>query len=168
MRTPAVGVSKGQHCSFHRKPFCLGASGFKDAEREIPDENVSTAYVINTKDLVLTVVLRTADFWGHNGRVGVITQGDWTNRLILVYPDTPETWAFVASSSPAEEDVDVYPLNDQAADEVTTELGIVWLARSAEEERLEGLVFGLRKHFSEDNSIRGMLRQGLKKILGRA
>jgi hypothetical protein len=129
---------------------------------------VSTAYVINNKELVLAVVLPTADFWGHNGRVGVITQGDWTNRLILVYPDTPGTWAFVASSSPGEGDLDFYPLNDQAADEVITELGIVWLARSAEEERLEDRVFGLRDHFSEDNSVRGMVRQGLKKLFGRA
>jgi hypothetical protein len=118
--------------------------------------------------LVLAVVLPTADFWGHNGRVGVITQGDWTNRLILVYPDTAKTWAFVASSSHGEGDLDFYPLNDQAADEVITELGIVWLARSAEEERLEDRVFGLREHLSDDNSIRGMLREGLKKLFGRA
>ncbi|MFE5836018.1 hypothetical protein [Arthrobacter sp. NPDC056493] len=114
------------------------------------------------------MVLPTADFWGRNGRVGVTTQGDWTNRLILVYPDTLETWAFVASSSPGEGDFDFYPLNDQAADEVMTELGIVWLARSAEEERLEDYVFGLRAHLSDDNSYRGMLRRGLKKLFGRA
>jgi hypothetical protein len=114
------------------------------------------------------VVLRTADFWGHNGRVGVVTQGDWTNRLILVYPDALGSWTFVASSSPGEGDLDFYPVNDQAADEVMTELGIVWLARSAEEERLEDSVFGLRAHLSDDNSIRGMLRQGLKKLFGRA
>jgi hypothetical protein len=118
--------------------------------------------------LVVAVVLPTADFWGDDGRVGVISRGDWTNRLVLVYPDTPGTWAFVVSSSPGEGDLDFYPLNDQAADEVIAELGIVWLARRAEEERLENRVFGLREHFSEDNSIRGMLRQGLKRLFGRA
>jgi hypothetical protein len=113
------------------------------------------------------VVLPNAEFWGDNGRVGVISHGDWTDRLILVYPDAPGIWAFVASSNPGEGELDFYPQSDQAAGEVITELGIVWLARSAEEERLEEVVFGLREHLSEDNSLRGMLRQGLKKLFGR-
>ncbi|MFE5839591.1 hypothetical protein [Arthrobacter sp. NPDC056493] len=120
------------------------------------------------EELVLQVVLPNAEFWGHNGRVGVISHGDWTNRLILVYPDAPGIWAFVASSNTGDGDLDFYPKSDQAADEVITELGIVWLARSAEEERLEELVFGLCEHMSEDNSLRGMLRQGLKKLFGRS
>lgn len=62
--------------------------------------------------------LRDPGFWGPDGRVGVITQGDWTNRLILVYPDALGTWTFIASSSPEEEMLDFYPVSDQAAEEV--------------------------------------------------
>ena len=40
------------------------------------------------------------NFWEPSGRVGVITQGKYSNRLILFYPEpTPGHWAEVVSPS---------------------------------------------------------------------
>lgn len=109
--------------------------------------------------------LRDADFWGTDGRVGVITSGEWTNRLILVYPDSLGTWTFIASTSPEEEMLDFYPASDQGAEEVMAELGIVWIARGPEEIQLEKLVFDQRSHLGEDNSVRGMLEEEIRRFL---
>ncbi|KQN86172.1 hypothetical protein [Arthrobacter sp. Leaf69] len=108
--------------------------------------------------------LRDPDFWGDDGRLGVITQGAWTNRLILVYPDALGTWTFIASSSAEEEMLDFYPISDQAAGEVIAELGIVWLARNLQENQLEDLNFDQRSHLGEDASIRGMLTEAIKRL----
>ena len=110
---------------------------------------------------------RDPGFWGPDGRVGVITHGEWTNRLILVYPDALGIWTFTASSSPAEEMLDFYPASDQTADEVIAEQGILWLARSLQEERLERLTFDQRSHLGEDTSIRGMLGESIKRLFGK-
>ena len=111
--------------------------------------------------------LRDPGFWGTDGRVGVITQGEWTNRLILVYPDALGTWTFTASSSPEEEMLDFYPASDQAAEEIIAELGILWLVRSQQEERLERLTFDQRSHLGEDTSIRGMLGERIHRLFGK-
>jgi hypothetical protein len=110
--------------------------------------------------------LRDPGFWGHDGRVGVITQGTWADHLVLVYPDALETWTFIPSSTPEEEMLDFYPVTDQAAEEVITELGIVWLARNQQENQLERLIFDQRSHLGEDTSIRGMLAEAIKRLLG--
>lgn len=80
---------------------------------------------------------RDPGFWRPDGRVGVITHGEWTNRLILVYPDALGTWTFTASSSPEEEMLDFYPASDQAAEEIIAELGILWLARASKRNDLK-------------------------------
>lgn len=117
--------------------------------------------------MVLVSGISDSYFWGLDGRIGVITRGEWVNRLILVYPDALGTWTFVADSAPPEEMFDFYPRSDQAAEEVIAELGIVWLTRSPEEEQLEKLAFGLREHLGEDTSVRGMLRDGISRFFGR-
>lgn len=88
------------------------------------------------------------DFWEPDGRVGVITQGEHKDRLILFYAEpTPGHWTGVVSSSPPEGPLEFFIIADEYAANVIEEYGIVWLARSAEEVVLEDMFFGCRATF---------------------
>ncbi|CAH0271302.1 hypothetical protein SRABI83_03656 [Arthrobacter sp. Bi83] len=113
----------------------------------------------------LLALLSDKEFWEPNGRVGVITQGKYTNRLILFHPEpTPGQWAEVVSSSLEEGPLDSYILADEYAANVLEEYGVVWLARSNEEVALEQTVFDWRQVF---RPARRSLKQSIRELLGR-
>ncbi|TSE16003.1 hypothetical protein B1A87_008965 [Arthrobacter sp. KBS0703] len=114
----------------------------------------------------LLALLSDKELWEPNGRVGVITQGEYTNRLILFYPEpTPGQWAEVVSSSLEEGPLDSYILADEYAANVLGEYGVVWLARSNNEEAaLEQRVFDWRRGF---RPARRTLKQFIRELLGR-
>ena len=90
-------------------------------------------------------MLPGTDFWGELGRLGVITTGEWTNRLVLMYPDSlPGSWTFVVSSSIEEGPLDFYLLSDAEAGQFIEQSGVVWLALSPEEDALEEKIIGWR------------------------
>jgi hypothetical protein len=71
----------------------------------------------------LLTLLSDKEFWEPNGRVGVITQGEYTNRMILFYPEpTPGHWTEVVSSSLEEGPLDSYILADEYAANVPQRL----------------------------------------------
>ena len=86
--------------------------------------------------------------------------------LSTVMTDVDKYWTAGVwmASSPEEEMLDFYPASDQAAEEIIAELGILWLVRSQQEERLERLTFDQRSHLGEDTSIRGMLGERIHRF----
>jgi hypothetical protein len=93
-------------------------------------------------------LLADQTFWEPAGRIGVITQGEYANRLILLYSEpTPGHWTEVVSSLRDEGPLDAYILADEYAANVLEEYDVVWLARSNEEADLEDKVFGWRRSF---------------------
>lgn len=95
-------------------------------------------------------LLADKTFWEPDGRIGVITNGDYTNRLILFYPEpTPGHWTEVVSSSREEGPLDSYIVADEYAANVLEDYEVVWLSRSKEEAALEENVFGWRKSFKQ-------------------
>jgi hypothetical protein len=109
---------------------------------------------------VVAVTLPDSRFWGQDGRIGVITRGEWKDRLALFYPDlTPGHWTCVVSSSPVEGPLDYYIISDEYAENVIEEYGIIWLARSPEEVALEERVFGWRATFDKPSGFRGWFRR---------
>jgi hypothetical protein len=110
----------------------------------------------------LSALLSDKNFWEPNGRVGVITRGTYTNRLILFYPEpTPGHWAEVVSSSLEEGPLDSYVVADEYAADVLQEYGVVWLARSNEEAALEQRVFDWRQTFRPPRRTIKQLLRGL-------
>lgn len=91
-------------------------------------------------------MLPSHDFWGELGRLGVITTGEWMNRLVLMYPDSlPGSWTFVVSSSIEEGPLDFYLLSDVDAEQFIEQSGVVWLALSLAEDALEKRIIGWRE-----------------------
>jgi hypothetical protein len=104
-------------------------------------------------------------FWEPDGRIGIITNGKYTNRLIFFYPEpTPGHWTEVVSSSREEGSLDSYIVADEYAANVLEEYEVVWLARSKEKTDLEEKVFGWRKSFRPP---RPTLKQRLSKLSAR-
>jgi hypothetical protein len=113
----------------------------------------------------LWALLSDKNFWEPNGRVGVITRGKYTNRLILFYPEpTPGHWVEVVSSSLEEGPLDSYIVADEYAANVLQEYGVVWLARSNEEAALEQRVLDWRQTFRPP---RGTIKQLIRGLSGR-
>ena len=113
----------------------------------------------------LLALLSDKNFWEPNGRVGVITRGEYSNRLILFYPEpTPGHWAEVVSSSLGEGPLDSYIVADEYAANVLLEYGVVWLARSNEEAALEQRVFDWRQTFRPP---RRTIKQLIRVLSGR-
>jgi hypothetical protein len=99
------------------------------------------------------------------GRVGVITQGEYRDRLILFYAEpTPGYWTGVVSSSPEEGPLDFFIIADEYAANVIEEYGIVWLARSVEEAVVEEMVFDCRGTFK---TPRRTINRWISDVLGR-
>jgi hypothetical protein len=114
----------------------------------------------------LRSLLADQSFWGPDGRIGVITKGKYTNRLILFYPDpTPGHWTEVVSSSREEGPLDSYIVTDEYAANILEEYEVVWLARSEQEASLEEKVFGWRQTFRPPGRT---LKQRLLKLSGRS
>lgn len=112
----------------------------------------------------LRTLLSDKEFWEPNGRVGVIIQGEYTNRMILFYPEpTPGHWTEVVSSSLEEGPLDSYILADEYAANVLHEYGVVWLARTKEESALEQRVFDWRQGFRPP---RRTLKQLIRDLTG--
>lgn len=109
---------------------------------------------------MVTVTLPDESFWGWDGRLGVITRGEWKDRLALFYPDvTPGHWTCVVSSSAEEGPLDYYMISDHYAENVIDEYGIVWLARSPEEVALEERAIGWRRSLKQPFSFPVWLRR---------
>jgi hypothetical protein len=113
----------------------------------------------------VAALLADKTFWEPDGRIGVITNGKYTNRLVLFYPEpTPGHWTEVVSSSREEGPLDSYIAADEYAANVLEEYEVVWLARTKEEAALEEKVFGWRRTFRPTQLT---LKQRLRKLSAR-
>ncbi len=88
----------------------------------------------------------TLQFWGSQGRVGVITAGELSGRNIFVYPDTLEDWwTIVVEPSPyvGRSGEDHTHGSFQAA-AILDPLAIEWLPQGEAEAQVEREFFGRR------------------------
>lgn len=87
-----------------------------------------------------------SEFWGEQGRLGLIRAGALNGRHILVYPETVEPWWTVIVETPPEATVpDERFIPDSGSFMLLMrEWDVEWLLRGREEQDVESAVFGWR------------------------
>ena len=86
------------------------------------------------------------EFWGEQGRVALLTRGEFAGRYIFVYPETVDSWwtAYVSPSFEIDAPGELYIEGTDELDRLNSEWGFEWLDRDDHEVALERERFGLR------------------------
>lgn len=84
-------------------------------------------------------------FWGEQGRVASITEGEYAGRVMFMYPESPDGWwtVFVEPRPDDENAIDIYVCEPDLPVTLTAEWGLEWVPVGSDEE-LEREHFGWR------------------------